>query len=166
MSAYHGQHKATFVFHNVPLSTCSHCPLHAVTIWWLPYKLVKNLWLVVRLGWAFDMVPWRKICKASLLQMHCSQPLWSYAICANVPSNKVHKYVFKQQLNDLKQKLESGDSTIGEKLWLLYQYQINDGNALPSLFITASCAEFHFESFKMIKIKKWQNKMLSYGLWN
>ena len=87
-------------------------------------------------------------------------------------------FVFKQQLGEeqlsieeLKEKIQNGDNSIAQKIlyfgaclrgtnqyWAqrgkelraLTQYQINEGNGLPSFFCTGSCAEFHFKPLKRL----------------
>ena len=86
------------------------------------------------------------------------------------------KYIVKQQrgvapitVNDLNKMLENGDTSIAKqvlhfgaclrctsqywaqrnkKLQSLSQFQINEGKVMQSFFMTASCAEYHFKSFK------------------
>ena len=74
-------------------------------------------------------------------------------------------------LQEIKQRLQDGDTRIGQKIlyfganlrgtsqyWAqrqkelrsLIQYQINDGNGLPSFFTTGSCAEYHFKPLRRL----------------
>jgi hypothetical protein len=83
-------------------------------------------------------------------------------------------YIVKQQLgeeqislSDLNEQIKIGDITIAKKnisfgaslrgasqywaqrnkeLRSLIQFQINEGNGLPSFFTTCSCAEYHFKA--------------------
>ena len=87
-------------------------------------------------------------------------------------------FIVKQKLGDnpmslqeIEQRLQDGDTSIGQKLlyfganlrgtsqyWAqrqnelrsLIQYQINDGNGLPSFFTTGSCAEDHFKPLRRL----------------
>jgi hypothetical protein len=87
-------------------------------------------------------------------------------------------FIVKQQLgenpisiNDIKEKLNSGDTSIVSKMlyfgaslrgtsqyWAqrnkelksLIKFQINETNGLPSFFTTASCAEYHFKTLRRI----------------
>ncbi|XP_060572109.1 uncharacterized protein LOC132730247 [Ruditapes philippinarum] len=87
-------------------------------------------------------------------------------------------FIVKQQLgenpisiNDIKEKLNSGDTSIVSKMlyfgaslrgtsqyWAqrnkelksLIKFQINEKNGLPSFFTTASCAEYHFKTLRRI----------------
>ncbi len=87
-------------------------------------------------------------------------------------------YIVKQQLgdeqltiSDLKQKLQNGDTSIAKKIlyfgaslrgtsqyWAqrsrelrsLIQFQINEGNGLPSFFTTGSCAEYHYKPLRRL----------------
>ena len=87
-------------------------------------------------------------------------------------------YIFQQQLgdkhltvSDIKEKLQKGDRSIAEKIvyfgaclrgtdqyWVqrsrelraLIQFQINEGQGLPSFFTTGSCAEYHFKPLRRL----------------
>ena len=87
-------------------------------------------------------------------------------------------FIMKQQIGDnhitvqeLKQQLENGDQSTVQKMiyfaaclrgtsqyWAqrakelrsLIQYQIHQGNALPSFFTTGSCAEFHWQALRRL----------------
>lgn len=96
-------------------------------------------------------------------------------------------FIMKQNLGDkhmtvdeLKTKIQNGDLSLSRKIiylsstlrgtsqyWAqrakelraLTQYQINQGNGLPSFFTTGSCAEYHFKPLK--RLLKMYSKIIS-----
>ena len=88
------------------------------------------------------------------------------------------KFIVKQQLgdehltvSDLRDRLQNGDTNLGQRIlylagnlrgtsqyWAqrskelrsLVQFQLNEGNGLPSFFATGSCAEYHFKPLKRL----------------